>query len=81
MTQPDLNNNGYRSPRKIFPSELTSQMSFKISGSNGLNDHPGATTIEVMNINDISSSRTVKSSTLNRHQLNKPKSPGIENLS
>jgi len=34
-----------------------------------------------MDINDISSSKIIKSSTLNRHQVNKPKSPGIEHPS
>jgi hypothetical protein len=57
--------NGYRSPRKIFSSD-----------SNCINDHLGATMIEGMDINNILSSKTVKSSTLNRHQLTKPKSPG-----
>jgi len=57
--------NGYRSPRKILSSES--------------NDYLGSATIEGMDINDILSSKIVKSSTLNRHQLNKPKSPGNSN--
>jgi hypothetical protein len=57
--------NGYRSPRKIFSSEL--------------NDYLGSGTIEGMDITDILSSKIAKSSTLNRHQLNKPKSPGKSN--
>jgi len=58
----DMNRpNGYRSPRKIFSFES--------------NDHLGSATIEGMDMNGILSSKIVKSSTLNRHQLNKPKSP------
>jgi len=58
--------NGHRPSWEILSSES--------------NDHLGTTTmIEGMNINDILSSKIAKSSTLNRHQLNKPKSPGNSN--
>ncbi len=67
--------NGYRSPRMIFSSELK-----RISTSNDINEYLNGGAIEVMDINDISSTKTMKSSTLNRHQVNKPKSPGIEKI-
>jgi hypothetical protein len=41
--------------------------------SSGFIDYLGETTIEMMN---LPSTKTVKSSTLNRHHLTKPKSPG-----
>jgi hypothetical protein len=60
--------NGYRSPRKMFASDL-----------NGCVDYLGETTIGTMHASSSSSTKTVKSSTLNRHHLNKPKSPGRKN--
>lgn len=54
-----------------------SRLNIKTSDSNHLNDNLGAITIETQDISDTISSRTVRSSTLNRYQSNKSKSPGI----
>ncbi|CAF0799992.1 unnamed protein product [Adineta ricciae] len=75
----DFHSNGYRSPKTMLSSENISQAFIsKLSGSAGLADcQMTTTTTEAMDVCDISSSsRVVKSSTLNRHQTSKPKSPG-----
>ncbi|CAF1428760.1 unnamed protein product [Adineta steineri] len=76
MIRPNFNNNGCRSPKKMVSSELTSHtLNHKMYDSNEY--RPCATT-EAMDISDIPSNslKNVKSSTLSRQQLNKPKSPG-----
>ncbi|CAF3911039.1 unnamed protein product [Rotaria sordida] len=77
MNRLDLSNTGHRSPRKIIPSELISQtLNMKISELNNINDHSNTTINETKDNNDNSSSKTVRSSTLNRYHSNKSKSPG-----
>ncbi|CAF0839162.1 unnamed protein product [Adineta ricciae] len=54
-------NNGHRSPRKILSPETAIQaFNFKMSGSNGMIEHPGAASVEAMDtgdsLNPISSS-------------------------
>ncbi len=55
-----------------------------MSGSNGVIDHPGATSVEAMDTSDISNTISSnlsrfpgKSSTINKQQSNKPMSPGM----
>ncbi|CAF1351326.1 unnamed protein product [Adineta ricciae] len=46
-------NNGHRSPRKILSPETAIQaFNFKMSGSNGMMEHPGAASIEAMDTGD-----------------------------
>ncbi|CAF4269914.1 unnamed protein product [Rotaria socialis] len=77
MSRLDFSNIGHRSPRKVFPPELLSHaLHLKIPESNTINDQSSATAIESKDTADNSLSRTVRSSTLNRCQSNKSKSPG-----
>ncbi|CAF1405468.1 unnamed protein product [Adineta ricciae] len=79
----DFHSNGYRSPKTMLSSENISQAFIsKLSGSAGFVDcQTTTTTTEAMDVCDISSSsRVIKSSTLNRHQTSKPKSPVINGL-
>ncbi|CAF1010878.1 unnamed protein product [Rotaria magnacalcarata] len=77
MSRLDFTNIGHRSPRKVFPPELLSHaLHLKIPESNTINDQSSAAAIESKDIADNSLSRTVRSSTLNRCQSNKSKSPG-----
>ncbi|UJR08960.1 hypothetical protein I4U23_013212 [Adineta vaga] len=78
----DFHNNGYRSPKAMLSSENISQIfNSKLSGSNGFNEYRSTTTTtEAMDVSDNSSTRIIKSSTLNRHQTSKPKSPVINGL-
>jgi hypothetical protein len=54
------------------------RFNFKISGANGMNEHPGAASVEAMDTGDLltpigSASRpTVKSSIMNKQPLAKP---------
>jgi len=76
-------NTGLRSPRKFLsPDSAFQTLNFKMPGSNGVIDHPGAASVEAMDTSDASnpisstSSRlTVKPSTINKQQLNKSMSP------
>jgi hypothetical protein len=62
-----------------------SRFNFKMSGANGVTDHPGAASVEAMDTSDASnhissstSSRiTVKPTTNNKQQSTKPMSPGM----
>lgn len=65
---------------KYFGFYLSLNWNLKVPGSHGATDHLSTVVTETMDINDPSSARTVRSSTLNRDQLNKSKSPGRINL-
>ncbi|CAF4387145.1 unnamed protein product, partial [Adineta steineri] len=77
-------NGGHRSPRKILSSDMSAQtFNFKLSGVPGLNEHTGAASVEAMDIGDSSnpllssatSRFTVKPTTTNKPNTNKPMSP------
>ncbi|CAF0882631.1 unnamed protein product [Adineta steineri] len=77
-------NGGHRSPRKLLSSDMCAQtFNFKLSGVPGLNEHTGAASVEAMDIGDNSnpllssatSRFTVKPTTTNKPNTNKPMSP------